>query len=110
MFGVAFGAAAVWLNVTSLTGFLGLALMGLAAAPVFPSLIAGTPARMGRAHAANAIGFQIAAAVLGQSLLPAAVGLLASRIGLEVIGPALLLAALLLLALYEMLNQVSARA
>ena len=109
MIGVAVGAAALWLNVTSLTGYLGLALMGLASAAVFPSLIATTPARIGAAHAANAIGFQIAAAVLGQSLLPAAVGLLARWFGLEVIGPALLAAALLLLLLYETLNRSGAR-
>jgi fucose permease len=109
LIGVAVGAVALWLNVTSLASYSGLALMGLAAAAVFPSLIATTPARLGSAHAANAIGFQIAAAVLGQSLLPGAVGLLARRFGLEVIGPALLVAALLLFVLYEMLNRFSER-
>ena len=101
--GIAVGAAIVWLNVTNLTGFLGLALMGLASAAVFPSLIATTPERLGETHTANGVGFQIAAAVLGQSLLPAIVGLLASRFGLEIIGPSLLAAAALLLVLFETL-------
>jgi len=70
----------------------------------FPSLIATTPERLGEAHTANGVGLQIAAAVLGQSLLPALVGVLAHHLGLEIIGPALCTAAVVLLALYESLT------
>jgi fucose permease len=101
--GVAVGALLLWLNLTDLLSCLGLALSGLALAPIFPSLIATTPARLGAVHTANGVGFQVAAAVLGLSLLPSAVGLLASSGGLETIGPSLLTAALLLLGLYEAL-------
>ena len=85
-------------------------LMGLAAAPVFPSLIAATPVRIGEAHTGNAIGFQISAAVLGQSLLPGMVGVLANHVGLEIVGPAMLTASLLLLALYEAMTAMGAKA
>jgi fucose permease len=78
-------------------------LLGLAAGPVFPSLIATTAARVGEAHAANAIGFQVAAAALGQSMLPALCGILAERGGLETLGPALLVAAVVLFAIHEAL-------
>jgi len=107
--GMAVGAALVWLNVMNLLSFLGLALMGLASAPVFPSLIATTPLRLSKAHVANAIGFQIAAAVLGQSLLPTLVGVIARRQGLEIVGPSLFVAALLLSALYEALSAMAAK-
>jgi fucose permease len=80
--------------------------MGLAAAPIFPLLIATTPERLGEAHTANGVGFQIAAAVLGQSLLPSLVGLLAQHHDLEIVGPALFTTALLLLGLYEILMAV----
>ncbi|HET9529037.1 MAG TPA: MFS transporter [Blastocatellia bacterium] len=100
---IALGAAMIWLNLASLMSFLGLGLIGLASAPIFPSLIATTPARLGEAHAANGVGFQIAAAVLGQSLLPAAVGMFARSLGLEIVGPALLLTALALFGFYEAL-------
>ncbi|HST22358.1 MAG TPA: MFS transporter [Blastocatellia bacterium] len=106
---IAIGAALLWLNITSLLSFLGLSLMGLASAPVFPSLIAATPVRIGEAHTGNAIGFQISAAVLGQSLLPGLVGVLANRVGLEIVGPVLLTASLLLLALYEAMTAMSAK-
>lgn len=105
--GMVSGAALIWLNASSQLSLIGLGLMGLACAPVFPSLIAATPARLGSGHAANAVGFQIAAAVLGQSLLPALVGVLAGRLGLEVIGPALFAAACALLALFQALTSVS---
>jgi fucose permease len=99
--GMAGGAALIWLHPTSLLSLLGLAMLGLSAAPIFPSLIATTPERLGNAHTPNGVGFQIAAAVLGQSLVPSLVGVLARHFGLETVGPVLLAAALLLLVLYE---------
>ena len=107
--GIVLGAALLWFDFTTLLSFLGLALIGLSLAPIFPSLIATTPERLGKAHTANGIGFQIAAAVLGQSLLPSLVGILASHLGLEIVGPALLAAAILLLGLYEALTAISAK-
>lgn len=96
--GVLLGSGIIWLNPGSHSGLIGLAIAGLAAGPVFPTLIATTPARLGEAHAANGVGFAIAAAVLGQSLVPAAVGILARSLGLETVGPFLFVASGLLLA------------
>jgi fucose permease len=93
--------------MASMLSFVGLALIGLALAPIFPSLIATTPARLGNAHTANGVGFQIAAAVLGQSLLPGMLGMLARHHGLEMVAPALLAAALVLLVLYEIFMALS---
>jgi fucose permease len=100
MLGLVAGAALISLRAGA-AGLLGLIVMGLSAAPIFPLLIAGTPARLGQAHAANAIGFQVGAAVLGQSVVPSSVGLLAGRRGLEAIGPCLAAAAVLLLMLFS---------
>ena len=94
-------AGLVWLCSSSLVSIFGFGLLGLAAGPVFPSLMAGTPGRLGEPHVRNAVGFQVAAAALGQSLLPALVGVLVRRLGLEVVGPALVTAALSLVAAYE---------
>jgi fucose permease len=104
MVSIAVGTALLWLNLTSTLSFLGLALTGLAAGPIFPSLIATTPARLGKAHTANGVGFEIAAAALGQSLLPALIGMFANHCGLEMIGPALFGAAIILLAAYTILS------
>lgn len=97
--GIAAGAALVWLSPTVEAGLFGLALAGFACGPVFPSLIASTPARVGEAHAANLVGFEISAAALGQSLLPALLGYAAEAAGLEIIAPVLLACALGLLGL-----------
>jgi fucose permease len=103
----ALGAVLIWSPLTTLGSCLGLAWMGMSLAPIFPSLIATTPARLGDGHTANGVGLQIAAAVLGQSLLPALVGVLAHHLGLEIVGPALCTAAVVLLTLYELLMALS---
>ena len=97
------GAAFIWWNPTPLLGFLGFALIGLAFAPIFPTLISTTPRLIGSQHAANAIGIQVSAASLGLAALPALAGVLANRFGLEIIGPYLLVAVFLVLIFFEIL-------
>jgi fucose permease len=103
MTGVILGAAGVWWNVADVVGFLGLALIGFSLAPLFPLLISHTPRRLGAAHAPNAIGFQVAAAGLGLSLVPGLAGVLAESLGLEIIGPFLLLASIATFLLHEVI-------
>jgi len=71
---LAFGSGAV--------GRSGLLLLGLSLAPVFPTLMASTPARLGDAVARHAIGFQVSAATLGSTLLPSLTGVLVAGFGL----------------------------
>ena len=70
----------------------GAALLGFALAPIFPTWISITPERVGHSFAAQAVGFQVAAANVGIALIPGAVGVLARRQGLEVV-PAFLVIA-----------------
>ena len=101
MLGAVLGSASVWWNVTDLLGFLGLALIGFSLAPIFPSLTSHTPRRVGAAHAANAIGFQVAAAGIGIAALPGLAGVLAESLGLEIIGPFLFAASVAMFLLHE---------
>src|SRR5690606_2323805 len=78
-------------------------------APVFASLISLTPARVGRAHSDNAIGFQIAAAGLGGALLTGVVGVVAGSVGLEVIGVSIVALTVALFVLYESLVRAGNR-
>jgi fucose permease len=82
---------------------IGLVAIGVACGPIFPSLIAATPARLGAPHAANAVGFQVAAAAIGQAFLPWATGWLARICGLAVLGPVLVVLAVALAAIHELL-------
>jgi fucose permease len=100
LIGAPLAAAIIWFDPASL-GFLGLAPLGFSLAPIYPLLISGTPRRMGPGQAVHAIGLQVAAGYLGTAALPGAAGMLARAHGLEIIGPFVLVAAVMLLVLHE---------
>ncbi len=95
------GAGLVCSSGSAYSAVLGFALLGLGAGPVFPSFMSDTPRRVGESHVTNAIGFQVAAAALGQALLPALVGYLALSYGLRIVAPVLLTGALVVVLLHE---------
>jgi fucose permease len=97
--GLVAGAALVAVPAPGALAVAGLALVGLAAAPVFPLLTLTTAERVGDRHADRAIGVQIAAAALGGAALPAGIGALIGRLGPEVLGPSLVLLTLTLAGL-----------
>jgi fucose permease len=103
MLGVTLGSALLAWNTHDLLGFLGLALIGFWMGPLFPLQVSDTPRRVGAAHAPNAIGFQIAAASLGIAALPGLAGVLAENMGLEIIGPFLLAASIVMFLLHEVI-------
>ena len=102
-------AALIWWNPTNGVSFAGTALLGFALAPIFPTLISVTPARVGEYFAPQSVGFQVAAANVGIAALPGAVGFAATRHGLEILGPYLFLAPLVLIALNEVVERMSGR-
>jgi fucose permease len=106
----ALAAGVIGLDMGTAANFVGIALLGFAAAPIFPALIGGTPARVGPAHASNAVGIQVAAAALGQAGLPAIVGVLAARAGLAWVPVALLAFSAALLVTHAGLSRASQRA
>ncbi len=96
------GALLLWSDHSRLASRLALLLLGFSFAPIFPLLISETPRRLGGAVASHAIGFQVAAAYLGTATLPGGIGLLAGWNGLEIIGPLLFAASVVLLVLHEL--------
>ncbi len=99
--GGVFATLLIWWDPGTSLGFFGLAALGFALAPIYPTLIAETPARLGPSHATSAIGFQVAAAYLGTAAIPGLIGVLAGHAGLAVIGPCLFGTAVVLLLLQE---------
>lgn len=81
LIGLVVGAVLMAPNLAPVVTLSGIAIAGFALAPVFPSLIALTPKRVGASHAPNAIGFQISAAMTGGALLPAFAGLMIDAFG-----------------------------
>ena len=89
----------------ALPGFI---LIGLGFAPVFPGMIHETPQRFGGSWSQIVIGYQMAAAYVGSTLFPPAIGWLADRFTLGFL-PALILVSIgSLLLITERLNQVTA--
>jgi fucose permease len=103
----ALACAAVALDLGQTVTVLGLAVLGFACGPIFPSLVATTPLRLGGPHTANAVGFQVAAAALGQALLPTSFGIVADGFGISTLPFLMLGAALALLLVYELLASVA---
>ena len=101
--GTALGAALLWSNISSVTTFISLAIIGFTIAPFAPLMTSDTPRRMGTAHSTNAIGFQFTGGGLGMALSPWLAGWLAEHLGLEIIPPFLLCSALLTFVLHEMI-------
>jgi len=82
----------------------GLLIIGLGLAPIYPCMLHETPARFGQEHAGKIMGYQMAVAYTGSTLLPPLLGLLAgfATIGIFPIYIAVLAAAMMLFS--ERLN------
>jgi fucose permease len=107
LWGVTLGTMLMWGDISQGLTYAGVLLAGWACGPIFPTLVAITPARLGAEHAANAVGFQIASAALGLSILPSLVGVAAGAFGIEVIATLLVAMAVLLMLVYRLLERVS---
>lgn len=101
LIGCIIGLALMWLNITQLLAFLGMALVGLSVAPIFITLTSETPRRVGRRHTANTIGFQIGFAGVGIALVPGLAGFIAENTTLEVIPLVLLASGICAFLLHE---------
>jgi fucose permease len=89
--------------------FVGLLIVGLGLAPIFPSVMTRTPQRLGAEVATHAVGFQVSAAMLGAALLPGLAGMLAEQMGLEAVARFTLPAAVLLAGTHEWILLCAAR-
>lgn len=100
MIGAVFSAV-LFMVPSPVAGFAAVSFMGLSLAAIFPTLTSDTPYRVGYRHAANSIGFQTGAASVGFVILPGLAGVLAARLGLEMLGPFLLITSLMMLITNE---------
>jgi fucose permease len=92
------GALLLSLSTSGPASAVALGLIGFGLAPAYPLLVAATPGRVGAHLAPSTIGLQVAGGTIGGALVPAALGLAASRVGLEAIPVALFAGIAILLA------------
>jgi fucose permease len=91
-------ASLIWWQPDTAAPVAGFVLLGAALAGMFPALIAVTPQRIGEQRAAHAIAWQVGAAAGGGSAISALIGLAINASGLDVLGPALVTLAIVLVA------------
>jgi fucose permease len=87
--------------ILSLVGFM---IVGLGLAPIFPCMLHETPARFGKKNAQTIMGFQMAAAYTGSTLVPPFLGLLASNITISIFPWFIIIFAIAMLLCTEKLN------
>ncbi len=74
------GLVCMLLPLGELPSLIGLILIGLGCAPIYPSLIHATPANFGADKSQAIIGVQMASAYIGTSFMPPLFGLIAQHI------------------------------
>ena len=104
------GIVAVWLPLKAdFPSLIGLIIIGLGCAPVFPAIIHSTPENFGVENSQAIVGVQMASAYTGSALMPPLFGLLASTVGLHVYPIILLTFAVLMVAMITLLNKAVAK-
>ncbi len=100
-------AAAIWWQPDVAGAVTGFVVLGGALASVFPALISLTPVRLGDQRARNVISWQVGAAAAGGAGVSAVIGLLIGTTSLAVLGPALTVLALIVVAAELILNRLA---
>jgi fucose permease len=87
---------------------LGLLLVGLGCAPIYPSMLHETPVRFGAENSSRLMGIQMASAYVGLTVMPPLTGLIASGTGLAIFPWVLLVLWILNVLGVERVNKVVA--
>ena len=79
------GIVLVWLPMQpDMVSLVGLVVIGLGCAPVFPAIIHSTPGRFGQENSQALVGLQMASAYTGSALVPPLFGLVAGVAGMGI--------------------------
>jgi len=73
------GAVSLMLPLPIYFSLIGLILIGLGCAPIYPSMLHETPNRFGKKESQSIMGLQMAFAYIGSTFMPPIVGLIASK-------------------------------
>ena len=104
---MAVGAVAVGLPIKSnILALIGLVVVGLGCAPVYPCIIHATPDNFGRENSQAAIGVEMASAYIGTTVTPPLFGLIAEHISIGLYPLYIFLFAAAALALTEISSAI----
>jgi len=102
------GILLLFLPGGDLFSLVGLVLVGMGCAPIFPSMLHETPARFGKENSSRLMGIQMAVAYVGQTTMPGLVGLIAGRWSLQIFPWSLLILLAVMIWGSERVNKVVA--
>ena len=91
---------------TDVPALIGLIIIGLGCAPIYPSVIHATPSNFGRENSQAIIGIQMASAYAGSTFMPPVFGWIASIAGIAFYPFYLLLFVILMFLMSEKLNRI----
>lgn len=96
------GIVPVLLPLGNTAALIGLSLIGLGCAPIYPSIIHATPERFGAEHSQAVIDVLMASAYLGNCLMPPIFGLIANHISISLLPVYLLLILVLMASMHRL--------
>ncbi len=102
------GVALVIIPINAVS-LIGLVVIGLGAAPVYPCIIHATPYNFGKKNSQALVGIQMASAYTGHAFMPPLFGLIAQYVNVGLYPFYLLVFAVLMLVMTELLNRTLAK-
>ena len=103
---IGLGLISLLLPLGKASSLLGLSLMGLGCAPIYPCIIHSTPVYFGAERSQAVIGVQMASAYVGSCLMPPLFGVLGNHLGLFLYPPVLLIFLALMMLMHEKLVKI----
>lgn len=101
------GIICLFLPFGNITGLIGLVLVGLGCAPIYPSIIHSTPEHFGADKSQAMIGVQMASAYMGSCFMPPVFGFIANHMSISLFPVFLLVILLFMTRMHEkMLSKV----
>lgn len=100
---IALGIIVVFLPGAAVISLVGLVLIGLGCAPVYPCIIHSTPAHFGEDKSQAVIGIQMASAYVGSCLMPPVFGLIANNISVALFPVYLVVILMIMIVMHELL-------
>lgn len=100
---LALGILVMFLPFGNIVTILGMVLIGLGCAPIYPCIIHATPAHFGKQNSQALIGVQMASAYVGTCLMPPLFGVIAGAVTASLLPLYLLLLLLLMIVMHERL-------
>ncbi len=89
-----------------IVALMGLIIVGLGCAPIYPSVIHSTPDNFGKENSQAIIGIQMASAYVGTTFMPPLFGWVASVAGIALYPVFLLVFGMIMLVMSEKLNRI----